>query len=107
MFDAEANVRVCRQMVDLDRAGDRCCYSVEIQKVHFNQPEIWLTKRVIEKAALASRKIINANDDISVVNKSVDQVAAYESGAPGNHHRPTHVPSNSDNRSCPKRTRSG
>ena len=77
-FGAETNVRIRRQMVDLDRAGDRCRYSVKIQKIHFNQLEIWLTKRMLEKAALASRKIINANDDISVVNKSIDQVAAYK-----------------------------
>ena len=90
MLGAEANVRIRRQMVDLTRAGNGRVYSVKIQEIDFNQTEVRLAQCVLEKTALASRKIINANNEVSVVNKSIDQVASYEAGASGNRHCLTH-----------------
>jgi hypothetical protein len=48
---------------------------------------------VLEKAALARRKIVDANNDVSVVNKSIYQIAAYEAGTSSDRHRFTHLSS--------------
>ena len=80
-------------MVDLTRAANGRLYSVKIQEIDFNQPEVRFTQRVLEKAVLTSRKIVDANNDVSIVNKSIDQIAAYEAGTSSHRHCFTHLSS--------------
>src|ERR1700722_18869422 len=82
-------------MVDLTRAANGRLYSVKIQEIDFNQPKVWFLQHVLEKAVLASRKIVDANNDVSVVNKPIDQIAAYEAGTSCHRHCFTHLSSNS------------
>ena len=83
MFQAETHIGIGGEMKNGVATGHRFGQRGQIQIVAFDEFEIFIFQRAIEKFSLAGRKIIPADDGFAVGEQAVNEVAANETGRAG------------------------
>ena len=67
-------------MKDKVNARERTLDSCKVKQIRFNQPKTWITERLLQKLALASREIIDTDHMKTVGQEPVNKIAANKTG---------------------------
>src|SRR5712664_792427 len=83
MMRAEADISIGREMKHHVAAGNRGSQCIGVKQIRLDQTELRRLRCVFEEAALASGKIVVADDAVAGGKEPIDQTAADEAGGSG------------------------